>query len=430
MSSKGIGKYRTYTNPTIGSIPQVQALKADARMALLAVAKVLPFKTNQYILDELIDWMSVPHDPIFTQNFPVPDMLLPEEVDPIVSLLNNDPTSVMKEVLAQRARIRLMQAKCPLDPTSIPNIDGQVVPGLWRTFRETVLVYPMHAQGCFAFCTHCFRWMRHFGIGNDFCTEPNDAVAKYLERNPEISDVVLSGGDPMVMSTEMLNRYIDPLFQVESLRNIRISTRSISWWPYRFTNEADSDDLLRLFETIVERGKSLSIQAQVCHVRELSTPVVENAIRRIRSSGAIIRCQFPMLNHVNADVRALVDLWSREVSLGLIPYYLFVEDGAGPADYFKLPVVEVLRVYKQAQSQISGLARTVRGPVFNYQNNKVMLDDIVEFRGEKFFVLKYIQAHRPEDTGRVVFAKFDKEVYRSEQLQFGVGEPSLSSLES
>jgi L-lysine 2,3-aminomutase len=265
--------------------------------------------------------------------------------------------------------------------------------------------------------------MKNCGIGGDFCAGPSETIAAYLSSNPEVSDVILTGGDPLIMSAEVLKRYVDPLLAVDSLNNVRISTRSLTWWPYRFTNEEDSDELLRFFEKIVETGRSLTIMAHVCHARELSTAVVENAIRRIRSTGAVIRCQSPMLNHVNANAQALVDLWSKEVSLGLIPYYLFGEDGAGPDTYFKLPLVDVLDIFQQAQSQTTGLARTVRGPVYNYGNNKVLLDGVSEIGGERIFVLKYVQAHQQENTGRIFFAKYDNAATRFSELRLINGRP-------
>jgi L-lysine 2,3-aminomutase len=424
MNSVKLSTRSTYVGTSISEIPQIRSLDPDLRFGLLAAARILPFKTNQYILNELIDWTCIPHDPVFRLNFPQPEMLSPEEIGPIERMLRDQCAPGVIQPLIQQARLRLLQPRSLIDPTSLVQIGGEVVPGLWRTLRETVMVFPMHAQNCFAICTHCLRWMRHCGIGNDFGIGSSNIVATYLRSNREITDVIFTGGDPLMMSAEILKQYIDPLLGVYSVNNLRFSTRSLSWWPYRFTNEADSDDLLRQFERIIETGKSLTIMAHICHARELSTAVVENAIRRIRSTGAVIRCQSPIMNHINAESQILSDLWTKEISLGLIPYYTFFEDGAASEFYFKLPLGDILKLFQKAQSQVTGLARTVRGPVFSDHDNKVLLDDIMEVGGNKMFILKYVQSCRPENVGRVFFAEYDPTAVRFDQLRLTFG-PSI-----
>jgi pyruvate-formate lyase-activating enzyme len=116
-------------------------------------------------------------------------------------------------------------------------------------------------------------------------------VTAYLSAHPEISNVLITGGDPMVMSAATLSRYIEPLLGLERLDGIRISTKALSFWPHRFVTDADSDALLRLFERVTRAGKQLAIMAHVSHPRELDPRVVAPAMSRIRSTGAVIRCQ-------------------------------------------------------------------------------------------------------------------------------------------
>ena len=99
----------------------------------------------------------------------------------------------------------------------------------------------------------------------------------------------------MTMSASLLASYIEPLLQpeFEHIRTIRIGTKSLAYWPYRFISDPDADDLLRLFEKVINAGKNLSFQAHFNHPVELSTEAVREAIKRIRNTGVQIRTQSP-----------------------------------------------------------------------------------------------------------------------------------------
>ena len=154
-------------------------------------------------------------------------------------------------------------------------------------------------------------------------------LIKYLKLNHEVRDFLLTGGDPMVMNSRALRSCLEPILGdgMEHIRTIRIGTKSLAYWPYRYVNGPDSDDTLRLFEQIVESGKHLAIMAHFSHPNELKTDTVREAIRRIRNTGAEIRMQAPMIRHVNDRAENWRDLWTEGVRLGMIPYYLFVEKG-------------------------------------------------------------------------------------------------------
>ncbi|MCB0845906.1 MAG: lysine 2,3-aminomutase, partial [Bacteroidetes bacterium] len=159
-------------------------------------------------------------------------------------------------------------------------------------YRETVLFFPSNSQTCHAYCTFCFRWPQFVGIDElKFAMRETELLVKYLKIHPEVSDVLFTGGDPMVMSTKNFAGYINPLLEAKlpNLRTIRIGTKALGYWPYRFLTDKDADDMLRLFEKIVNRGIHLSIMAHFNHPRELKTPAVQQAIQRILGTGARIR---------------------------------------------------------------------------------------------------------------------------------------------
>ena len=211
------------------------------------------------------------------------------------------------------------------------------------------------------------------------------------------------------MKTAILRRYIEPLLvpELDHITTIRIGTKATSYWPYRFVTDSDSDELLRLFEKCQKAGKTIAIMAHYSHPRELQTSISQVAVQRIRNSGAIIRCQAPLIRRVNDDSSLWRDIWSMQVQLGMIPYYMFIERDTGPKNYFEIPLHKSLEIFQNAYKQVSGLARTVRGPSMSATPGKVVIDGVSHINKEKVFVLKFIQARNPDWVGRPFFAKFD-----------------------
>ena len=245
----------------------------------------------------------------------------------------------------------------------------------------------------------------------------------YLREHHEVTDVLVTGGDPMVMKTKALRAYLEPLLSPEfdHVSSIRIGTKSVAYWPHRYVSDADADDLMRLFEEIVASGKHLAIMGHYNHPRELSTEVAKQAVRRIRNTGANVRMQSPLIRHVNDEANAWATLWKEGVKLGAIPYYMFVERDTGPKAYFEVPLERAWNIFHDAYKQVSGLARTVRGPSMSAFPGKVLVDGIAEVAGEKVFCLQFLQGRDKEWVRRPFFAKYDPEASWLSQLKPAFG---------
>jgi L-lysine 2,3-aminomutase len=187
-------------------------------------------------------------------------------------------------------------------------------------------------------------------------------------------------------------------------------------------SDDDADEMKALFERVADAGKTLALMAHYTHPRELATPIAEQAVKAIQDSGAVIRCQAPLIRHVNDDAETWADLWRRQVRLGAIPYYMFVERDTGARRYFEVPLVRALEIFNGAYRSVSGLARTVRGPSMSALPGKVLIDGVAEIQGEKVFVLKLLQARRAEWVGRPFFARFDPLATWLDDLQPAFGE--------
>jgi hypothetical protein len=103
------------------------------------------------------------------------------------------------------------------------------------------------------------------------------------------------------------------------------------------------------------------------------------------------------------------ELWREGVKMGMVPYYMFVSRDTGPKDYFEVPLAESYRIFRQAYSQVSGLGRTVRGPVMSATPGKVLINGITRIENQRFFVLSFVQGRDPEWVGRPFFARYDPE---------------------
>ncbi|MBQ4279048.1 MAG: lysine 2,3-aminomutase [Rikenellaceae bacterium] len=416
-------KYQAYTLHNFRNIKQIARLTPEAREAIEVVGHVLPFKTNNYVVNELIDWTNIPEDPIFTLNFPRAEMLRKSSYNRIKELL--DRGAPKAEVVEAANAIRLGLNPNPAGQEhNVPYLGEIRLNGVQHKYRETVLFFPSQGQTCHAYCTFCFRWPQFSSMsGLRFSMKEADLLYKYLKKHPRVTDLLFTGGDPMVMSASVLASYIEPLLSDEfrHIRTIRIGTKSLAYWPYRYLTDADSDEIIRLFERVVASGRNLAIQAHFNHPVELSTEAVETAIRRIRATGAQIRTQTPILRHINDDPDTFSQLWRRQVDLNCIPYYMFIARDTGCRQFFELSLERCWQIYRKAYSQVSGVCRTVRGPSMSATPGKVQLLGVAEAGGEKVFVLRFLQGRNPDWVGRPFFAAYDPRATWFDQLRPAFG---------
>ena len=413
-------KYQIYTLKNYSALPQVQAtLSTEEIEAIRVVGNVLPFKANNYVVDELIDWNNIPNDPIYQLTFPQKEMLSKEHFQEMEHALNENYSKPELKLVANKIRYELNPHPAG-QKDNIPSLDDNKLSGIQHKYRETVLFFPSNSQTCHAYCTFCFRWPQFVGIDElKFATKETDLLVKYLQEHPEVTDVLFTGGDPLVMSAKKLQEYIDPLLEADlpNLQSIRIGTKALSYWPYKFINEKDTDDLLRLFEKVTNSGIQLAFMAHFNHPNELKTKAVEIAIKRILSTGAVIRTQSPIMNHINNSAEEWAEMWRLQVKLGCIPYYMFVARDTGAQGYFAVTLENAWKVYRQAYKQVSGLARTVRGPSMSANPGKVQILGISEIDNEKIFTLRFIQGRNSNWVGKPFFAKYNPDAIWLTELE-------------
>ncbi len=418
-------KMKFYGLKDIDSIPQLKILNKDEKFALNVVSHVLPFRTNNYVVEELIDWNNVPDDPIYQLTFLQKDMLTDNQFARMADALKSNLSRAQIKEVVDDLRLELNPHPAGQMTENVPKMNDEPVPGVQHKYRETVLIFPSSGQTCHAYCTFCFRWAQFVGM-NDlrFATDESRRFQSYLSKHKEVSDILLTGGDPMIMGLNNIKAYIEPLLEpeFEHIQSIRIGTKSVAYWPYKYVTDKDADGLLELFERVVNSGKHLAIMGHYNHWKELSTEVSREAIRRIRNTGAQIRTQSPLIKHINDDPAVWAKMWKDQVNLGCIPYYFFVERNTGAKNYFEIPLERAYNIFREAYVQVSGLSRTVRGPSMSSLPGKVAIEGIAEVRGEKVFVLTLLQARNPEWCKRPFFAKYDPDISWYNELMPAFGE--------
>lgn len=417
-------KIQTYTLHNFRSIPQMASVSEEIKRDIEIVGTVLPFKSNSYVVNELIDWANVEIDPIFTLNFPRRGMLSRKNYDTIAQLIDNKAEKPVIDKAVEKIRLSLNPNPAGQEQ-NIPFLGEIKLQGMQHKYPETVLFFPSQGQTCHAYCTFCFRWPQFSGMHDlKFAMKEAELLFKYLRIHKGVSDVLFTGGDPMVMNVSTLEAYILPLLEPEfdHIRTIRIGSKSLAYWPYRYISDEDSEQIVNLFKRIVASGKNLSFQAHFNHPRELSTKAVEQAIAIIRSTGAQIRGQSPLLRNINDKPELWAKMWRRLVDLGCIPYYMFVARDTGAKQYFEIPLERCWDIFRLAYRQVSGLCRTVRGPSMSDHAGKIQILGVAEVRGEKVFVLRFIQGRNPKWVDIPFFAQYDPKATWFNQLKPAFGE--------
>jgi len=403
---------KSITLANFRELPQIQKLSEETQFEMEVVGNVLPFKTNNYVVEQLIDWDNIPNDSMFVLTFPQKEMLSPEHYKKMeIALKNNaDKTEIAK--VANEIRLQLNPHPAGQMELNVPTLsDGTKLYGMQHKYNETCLFFPSQSQTCHAYCSFCFRWPQFVGMDEmKFAMQEGQQLVQYVKEHPEISDVLFTGGDPMIMKAKMFSKYVDALIDAKlpNLKTIRIGTKALSYWPYKFLTDSDSQEMLDVFKKITNNGIHLAFMAHFNHITELSTDAVKEAIKKVRETGAQIRTQSPILAHINDDSDMWAKMWTKQVQLGCIPYYMFVVRDTGAQHYFGVPLIKAQEIFRKAFSSISGLARTVRGPSMSATPGKVHVIGTTTINDQKVMVLRFLQGRNSDWVNIPFFAKYDE----------------------
>ncbi|MEW6249777.1 MAG: radical SAM protein [Planctomycetota bacterium] len=337
-------------------IEQVPQIPAQHRAPLNQVARRYAFRANSYYLG-LIDWTD-PADPIRRLIIPRADELEPwGELDPC------------------------------------READYTVAPGCQHKYSHTALL--LCNETCGGYCRYCFR-KRLFMNGNSEATTDVSAGLRYIAEHGEITNVLLTGGDPLLLSTRRLRELIVRLRAIPHVQIIRIGSKIPAFDPFRILQDPK---LLDLFDEYSTPHKRIYLMAHFDHPRELTDPAVESIDALIRS-GVICVNQCPLIQGVNDHPAVLATLFRRLSWIGCPPYYLFQgRPTAGNAPY-KVPIVRGWEIFRATLRQGSGLAQRARF-VMSHATGKIEIMAV----DHQHIYLRYHRARCVEDRGRFMIYK-------------------------
>jgi KamA family protein len=351
-------------------------------------------------------------------------MLLPHHYEAMKNTLDSGASRDEIKAVANKIRLQLNPHPAGQDK-NVPMLGDIKLTGIQHKYRETLLFFPSQGQTCHAYCSFCFRWPQFVGMEDlKFAMKETNLLVQYLKEHREVTDVLFTGGDPMIMKTKLFRTYVEALLDEDlyNVQTIRIGTKSLGYWPYKFLTDDDADEMIGLFERIVKSGKNLAIMAHFNHPVELSTEAVKEAVKRIKSTGAQIRTQSPILRYINDDPKIWAEMWREQVNQNMIPYYMFAVRDTGAQHFFGLSLNEAQEIWRQAYQSVSGVCRTVRGPSMSCTPGKVQVLGTAEIYGEKVFVLRFLQGRNPDWVGKPFFAQYDPDAVWINELKPAFGE--------
>lgn len=332
-------------------IEQLEQISAAERSALAEVTARFAFRGNDYYLG-LINWDD-PRDPL--RRLVVPSS---EELDHWGSL----------------------------DPSQEEHFT--VAPGLEHKYGPTALL--LASRVCAAYCRFCFR-KRIFANENAEVPYDLTAALEYIRAHSEITNVLLSGGDPLLLSTPKLESIIAALREIDHVRIIRVGTKIPAFNPFRILDDPGLSAVFRRHSTSEKRIYAV---VHFDHPRELTEPAVR-AMHVLLQCGTRAVNQTPIIRGVNDDPDVLAALFKQLSFIGVPPYYVFQCRPTSGNRTYAVPIEEAYHIFELARTQCSGLAMRARF-VMSHASGKIEIVGLTR----KFVYMKYHSAANPRDTGR------------------------------
>jgi len=264
-----------------------------------------------------------------------------------------------------------------------------VVKGLQHKYQQTALM--LVTDKCFSYCRFCFR-KRFVGRVSDEIATDYSAIGRYIAAHPEITNLLISGGDPFILTTDQLNRILDHVLPIPHLRSIRIGTKSIVHHPQRF----EDPEIPALFTRIRQSGKAALVISHIDHFAEVSEES-EHRIRELQALGVQFLNQTVLLNRINDQAEILTETFRRLHCLGVRPYYLFQARPVRQGSHFQVPFGRGVPMVLAAQQRLGGIEKTFRF-IMSHETGKI---EILDLGDDRRLYMRYHQSPDPAKIGRV-----------------------------
>jgi len=264
-----------------------------------------------------------------------------------------------------------------------------IVKGLQHKYQQTALM--LVTDKCFSYCRFCFR-KRFVGRVSDEVASDYPAIGRYIAAHPEITNLLISGGDPFVLTRIQLNGILDHVLTIPHLRSIRFGTKSIVHHPARF----EDPGITAMFSRIRQAGKTPLLITHVDHFGEISE-LTERVARNMIAQGVQLLNQTVLLRRVNDQPEILTETFRRLHCLGIRPYYLFQARPVRQGSHFQVPFVRGVPLVQDAQRRLGGIEKTFRF-IMSHHTGKI---EILDLTDDGRLYMRYHQNRDPMKVGRI-----------------------------
>jgi len=222
----------------------------------------------------------------------------------------------------------------------------QVAPGIVHRYPDRVLF--LITNQCPIYCRYCMRSRLVGKMDREHLVPVSqwEASIAYIKSNPDIREVLLSGGEPLALGDERLAWLISALDAIDHVEVIRFSTKTPAVMPQRIT-----PGLIKALKT----DKAMWMALHLLHPREF-TPEFIRAVDRLTRAGIVLTTQIPLLKGVNDDINVMKELMQRCVRHRIRPYYIFQCDPIHGSAYLRTPITRGLEIIEALQGSLSGHA--------------------------------------------------------------------------
>jgi len=341
---------------SISELDNLVGLAPKAREMMETVTELFPFRSNEYYLS-LIDWKDG-HDPL--KRIVIPDS-------------------------------RELKTGGSADPSCEKDYTKQ--PGLQHKYDQTGLL--LLTDVCGGICRFCFRKRLFMSCERETVKDVGDNI-EYIREHKEITNVLLTGGDPLTLETRQLESVLRQLREIEHVNIIRIGSKMLAYNPYRILNDPD---LLSTLSRYSMPEKRIYLMAHFNHAREL-TYVSREAAEALRKAGVMVVSQTPILKGINDTPETLTTLFRQLSFAGISPYYVFQCRPTLGNQFFQIPVEQSYEVLQKSWQACSGLAKRARF-VMSHATGKI---EMVGKTADHVF-MRYHQAADAPDIGKFMVFK-------------------------
>lgn len=343
-------------------IEQLEQLSEQEKSRLNKVAEIFPFRSNNYYLS-LIDW--------------------------------DDPDDPLRKIIVPNSQE--LDEWGRLDPSDEESYT--IIPGLEHKYNSTALL--LISNVCEGICRYCFRKRVFMDTERTYLHETTAAM-QYIKEHKEITNVLLTGGDPFVLSTSKLEDIISQLRRIEHVQIIRIGTKIPAFNPYRILEDPSLPEMISKYSTPQKR---IYIMTHFDHPHEL-TDVAVKSVDLLQKAGALTANQTPLIRGINSDPKVLAELLGKLSFIGAVPYYIFQCRPAIGNKAYTVPIEEGYEIIEQAKSLVSGLAKRARYTMSHTTGKIEILG-----KTKEYVYFKYHRAADDRDSGRFLIFKSNPNAY-------------------